>query len=64
MPEEKAVSQERRKLKCKARAAYLDRQRLGLEIVECKDIRNYLAPQPICDGCPGASIERRSSSGR
>ena len=64
MVKEKRTSGERRRLKCKARAVYQDRQRMGLDIVECKEIRNYLTPQPICEGCPGAPEDRRSGADR
>lgn len=64
MSEERRTAKERRQVKCKARATYLERQRLGLDIVECEEIRKYLTKQPMCEGCPGAATERRSGEER
>ena len=64
MRNDKRILQDRRKVKCKARAAYHDRLRLGLDIVECTEIRNFLTLQPMCADCPGAGVDRRSGAER
>ena len=64
MHQDKRTSQERRQTKCKARSVYHERQRLGLEIVECTEIRKFLTQQPMCADCPGAHVDRRDGKDR
>ena len=64
MSDEKRTLQERRLGKCRVRALYHERKRLGLDMLECVHIREFVAAPPSCGDCPGAGVDRRSGKDR